>query len=59
MQLADAGCVRADASCSCGRWTASAQMHCVRADVGCVRANASVLPPGNFITDAIVRPSHG
>jgi hypothetical protein len=25
----------------------------------CVRADASVLPPGNFITDATVRPSHG
>jgi hypothetical protein len=24
-----------------------------------VRADASVLPPGSFITDAIVRPSHG
>jgi hypothetical protein len=24
-----------------------------------VRADASVLPPGNFITDATVRPSHG
>jgi hypothetical protein len=23
------------------------------------RADASVLPPGNFITDATVRPSHG
>jgi hypothetical protein len=27
--------------------------------LGCVRENASVLPPGNFITDATVRPSHG
>jgi hypothetical protein len=26
---------------------------------GCVRVVASVLPLGNFITDAIVRPSHG
>jgi hypothetical protein len=24
-----------------------------------VRTDASVLPPGNFVTDAIVRPSHG
>jgi hypothetical protein len=24
-----------------------------------VRADASVLPPGNFITDATMRPSHG
>jgi hypothetical protein len=24
-----------------------------------VRADASILPPGNFITDATVRPSHG
>jgi hypothetical protein len=24
----------------------------------CVRSNASILSPGNFITDAIVRPSH-
>jgi hypothetical protein len=39
---------------------------CVRADAGVrsrgyarVRANASVLPPGNFVADATVRPSHG
>jgi hypothetical protein len=25
----------------------------------CVRADASVLPPGNFITDATVRSGHG
>jgi hypothetical protein len=25
----------------------------------CIRADASVLPPSNFITDATVRPSHG
>jgi hypothetical protein len=31
----------------------SARMRC------CVRADASVLPPCNFITDATVRPSHG
>jgi hypothetical protein len=27
--------------------------------LGCVRTDASVLFPGNFIMDAIVRPSHG
>jgi hypothetical protein len=27
--------------------------------LGCVRVDASVLPPGNFITEATVRPSHG
>jgi hypothetical protein len=27
--------------------------------LGCVRTDARVLPPGNFITDATVRPSHG
>jgi hypothetical protein len=52
--------VRADAflrprgrNCPRGCWDASARMRC------CIRADASVLPPGNFITDATVRPSHG
>jgi hypothetical protein len=27
--------------------------------LACVRADAGVLPPGNFIMDATVRPSHG
>jgi hypothetical protein len=41
------------------RWVASARTRLVRADATRVRADASVLPPGNFITDATVRPSHG
>jgi hypothetical protein len=32
---------------------------CIHADRAGARADASVLPPGNFITDATVRPSHG
>jgi hypothetical protein len=31
----------------------------VSARTGRVRADTSVLPPGNFIMDATVRPSHG
>jgi hypothetical protein len=31
---------------------------CVRADAAGVRSDASVLSPGNFITDATLRPSH-
>jgi hypothetical protein len=40
-------------------------LDCVRADAPCLRGRSSrlcgreCLPPGNFITDAIVRPSHG
>jgi hypothetical protein len=45
---------------------ASARTHPVRMDVGVrprrharIRADASVLPLGNFITDATMRPRHG
>jgi hypothetical protein len=44
--------VCADAPCPRGHVVVSARMQPVRAD-------ASVLPRGNFITDAKVRPSHG
>jgi hypothetical protein len=56
----DAAHVRADAGVRLRGLT------CARTDVGwrprghtCVHADASVLCRGNFITDAIVRPSHG
>jgi hypothetical protein len=46
--------------------SASAQTPRVRADAGirprghaCVHTDVSVLPPGNFKTDATVCPSHG
>jgi hypothetical protein len=39
--------------------SASARTRGVRVDAARVHANASVLSPGNFITDATVRPSHG
>jgi hypothetical protein len=38
---------------------ASARTCRVQKDIGCVRTDASVLPASNFITDAIVCPSHG
>jgi hypothetical protein len=60
------GRVRTDTPCLRGRVSASAWM------LGCVRTDATVhadakirprgrecLPPGNFITDATVCPSHG
>jgi hypothetical protein len=46
-------CVRTDAPCPCGRWVASPRTY------RGVRADTSILSPGNFITDATVRPSHG
>jgi hypothetical protein len=51
------GCVRTDAPRPCGRVFASARMQLfarTRPD----RADASVLPPCNFITEATVRPNH-
>jgi hypothetical protein len=56
-----------------GRWIASVRTHLVCADTAHVRADAGVHPHGharfradasvlfpcNFITDALVRPSHG
>jgi hypothetical protein len=42
-----------------GRVFAFAQTQVSAQTLGCVRADASVLSPGYFITDAIVRPSHG
>jgi hypothetical protein len=43
---------RGRSSCPRGRGVVSARTHPVRAD-------ASVLSPGNFITNATVRPNHG
>jgi hypothetical protein len=48
---ADAPCPRGRSSRSCGRAVSTRTLDCVRGD-------ASVLPPGNLITDAIVQPSH-
>jgi hypothetical protein len=41
-------------------WTqlSSARTLCVHSDAGCGRTDVSVLPPGNFVMDATVRPSH-
>jgi hypothetical protein len=46
------GCVRASAPYPRGRAVSAGML-------GCVRTDASVLLPGNFITDATVHPSHG
>jgi hypothetical protein len=46
-------CVRADARARPRERAMSART------LGCFRADAIVLLPGNFITDATMRPSHG
>jgi hypothetical protein len=46
---------------SVSSWTqlVSVQTHRVRADTGVRLRGRECLPPGNFITDATMRPSHG
>jgi hypothetical protein len=46
-------CVRADVLCPRERWIASARTRSRSCGLKCF------LPPGNFLTDATVRPSHG
>jgi hypothetical protein len=57
-------CVRTDVTCLRGRWGASTRIRCcvrgtrpVRADVGMRPRERKCFSPGNFITDATVRPS--